>query len=79
MIVRVYNKPDSAITRIANRQSRRDKVFLQIFNMIAASILLRISIMECRIIPLRTRCIYVYDDRTRIVRLDHIKKQLWVN
>jgi hypothetical protein len=36
ILVRVYNKPDSAITRIAKWEKRRDKLFLQIFNIIAA-------------------------------------------
>jgi len=36
ILVRVYNKPDSAITRIAKRAKRRDKLFLQIRNIIAA-------------------------------------------
>ncbi len=46
ILVRVYNKPDSAITRIgiANRQRRREKLFLQICSIIAASKFLRISI-----------------------------------
>jgi len=37
-LVRVYNKPDSAITRIAKRAKRRDKLFLQIWYVIAALI-----------------------------------------
>jgi len=38
ILVRVYNKPDSAITRIEKRAKRRDKLFLQIRNVIAALI-----------------------------------------
>jgi len=38
ILVRVYNKPDSAMTRIAKRAKRRDKLFLQIRNIIAALI-----------------------------------------
>ena len=30
MLVRVYNKPDSAITGITKREKRRDQVFRQI-------------------------------------------------
>lgn len=41
ILVRVYNKTDSAITQIAKRERRRERLFLQIFNIIAASILLR--------------------------------------
>ncbi len=72
MLVRVYNKPDLAITRIAKWERRRDKLFLQIFNIIAASILLRISTMKFRMISSRTCCVYVYDDRKGIIRLCHI-------
>jgi hypothetical protein len=73
MVVRVYNKPDSVIIRITNRERRREKLFLQIFNIIAASILLSISITKRRVITSRTCCIYVYDDRTGIVRLLYTK------
>ena len=45
----VYNKPDSATTRIVKRQRCRDKVFLQIFTIIAASNLLRISIWNAKL------------------------------
>jgi len=38
ILVRVYNKPDSAMTRIAKRAKRRDKLFLQIRNVMAALI-----------------------------------------
>lgn len=64
MVIRVYNKPDSVITRIAKQARGRDMAFLQILNIIAASILFRISIMECRVIASRTCCIYIYDGGT---------------
>jgi hypothetical protein len=67
ILARVYSKPDSATTRIAKWERRRDKLFLQIFRIIAALNLLRISIMECRIISSHTCCIYVYADRNGII------------
>ena len=38
MLVRVYNKPDSAITQVEKRAKRRDKLFVQIRNIIVALI-----------------------------------------
>jgi hypothetical protein len=38
MLVRVYNKPDSAITRIEKRAKRQDKLFFHIRIVIAALI-----------------------------------------
>ena len=39
IVVRVNNKPDSAIIRIAERAKRRDRLLLQIRNIIAALML----------------------------------------
>ena len=74
MLVMVYNKPDSATTRVVKRRRCRDTVFLQIFTTIAASILLEVSITEHKVIPSHTCCINVYDGGTCEIRLLYSKK-----